>query len=103
MLQHVPMSDISAFLLSRIAEDEAIAKAAEGCLMPALSPTRILAECEAKRRIIERARTVLYVQWHDEQRYGAEHAARAQELQQVLLALALPYADHPDYNANWRR
>ena len=47
-------------------------------------PARVLAECEAKRRIVEM----------DFERYGEQWA--------VLAALALPYVDHPDYRAEWR-
>jgi hypothetical protein len=46
-------------------------------------PARILAECEAKRRIVE---------WHH--RVPLPH-----ERQNLLALLALPYADHPDYLA----
>jgi hypothetical protein len=45
-----------------------------------VEPAHVLAECEAKRQIIERH---LY-------------------LQGTLALLALPYADHPDYREDWR-
>lgn len=47
-------------------------------------PARVLAGCEAKRRIVAM----------DFERYGEQWA--------VLSALALPYADHPDYREEWR-
>lgn len=43
-------------------------------------PARVLAECEAKRQIVE------YVQIETH----------------VLQLLALPYADHPDYREEWK-
>jgi Family of unknown function (DUF6221) len=48
-------------------------------------PARVLAECDAKRRIVE-----LYGGWADA---VEEH---------VLELLALPYADHPDYQESWK-
>ncbi|WP_107768500.1 DUF6221 family protein [Nocardioides terrigena] len=44
---------------------------------------RALAECEAKGRIVEWARSAL-------------------EPDAVLVALALPYVDHPDYREEWK-
>ena len=53
-------------------------------------PARVLLDCEAKRRIMS---------FMDEVRlYGAPSVAL-----DILRALALPYADHPDYGlAEWR-
>ena len=106
------MSDLTDFLLARIAEDEALAQEAErvyvhpGAYDPMFGarkddevasrywdriadPARVLAECEAKRRIVD---------------WRAETADReAQDvLDDVLQYLALPYADHPDYDEAWR-
>jgi len=47
------------------------------------NPARILAECEAKRRIVEGL--------------GGLIAQR-----RVVRWLALPYADHPDYRPEWK-
>lgn len=58
-------------------------------------PARVLAECEAKRRIIERQQLFA----------GAVDAADLSvldELAGVLRLFALPYADHPDYDETWR-
>ncbi|WP_353707620.1 DUF6221 family protein [Cellulosimicrobium sp. ES-005] len=94
---------LTEFLLSRIAEDEARADDAwkavdngaivwdrihpdvRAALWP---PARVLAECEAKRRIVESAR-----------RLGTRGGVTPEEL---LGNLALPYADHPDYDEAWR-
>lgn len=114
--------DLVAFLLARIAEDEAVARAAVGegsgswearpywftesheADVPGVTydeidldhamqiarwdPARVLAECEAKRRIITTIQ-----RWLDVGYPTLDH---------VLFALALPYADHPDYDESWR-
>ena len=92
---------LTSFLLDRIAEDEANAGSKHdlayhdhgdcgGCEYPA----RVLAECEAKRRIVEQARNYSPELEHGD---NGEWA-----FDTVLLALALPYADHPDYREEWR-
>ncbi len=53
-------------------------------------PARVLAECDAKRRVIELQRSDLR---DDPQDWEAD---------EVLRLLALPYAGHPDYRAEWR-
>lgn len=55
-------------------------------------PARVLSECEAKRRIVEDCKDYLL---HDEDGMGGELAER------TLSRLALPYADHPDYDSEW--
>jgi hypothetical protein len=51
-------------------------------------PARVLAECEAKRRIVDSEGSP-YVEGH-------VPATR------TLRFLALPYADHPDYRQEWK-
>jgi hypothetical protein len=95
------VSDLAAFLIDRIDEEisyartlapdydgyvkgltsDAATRAALGPHLATYSPARIIADCEAKRRLIVRWREL-----HPD----------------VLRLLALPYADHPDYNADWR-
>ncbi|GIG27172.1 DUF6221 family protein [Cellulomonas denverensis] len=106
------MSDLTEFLLARIAEDEYEAHQALGLLgiesewhtVGALrgrgltradaehvhrwSSRRVLAECGAKRRIVA---TIT-----EHERIGYDYAGPILEL------LALPYADHPDYREEWR-
>lgn len=54
------------------------------------SPRFMLAECEAKRRIVNRLAT-------------ADEEPRAMaEFGRILSLLALPYADHPDYREEWK-
>jgi hypothetical protein len=96
------MSDLTHFLLERIDEDERHArKLAEADRRPVLSlattanhPQRILLECEAKRRIV-----VSFAAGAAEVRRGTSEWA---VVQMVLRLLALPYADHADYDASWR-
>lgn len=54
-------------------------------------PARVLAECEAKRRIVER---------HLANRLASDEVEFETEL--VLRALASVYADHPDFREEWR-
>ncbi len=91
---------LADFLLARIAEDEKFAvtdwpagRAWSGSGLPP-DPTRIAAECEAKRRIIEECRGWLEEPGDD---YGAKALASM-----TLRLLALRYTDHPDYREGWR-
>jgi hypothetical protein len=98
-----PMSimDIVEFLLAQIGETEARARIVPRIVLADASgesfgwydPNRVLAECEAKRRIIDDA-----AEYFDH-RGGIEStdglAGRA------LSYLALPYDNHPDYRAGW--
>lgn len=115
------MSDLTDFLLARIAEDEAFAseascgpweasrnrevlggdpqrliahprQATNARFIRRHNPARVLAECEAKRRIVEEATL------------GAapDTDLWAQVAWDVLRLLALPYADHADYREEWR-
>lgn len=94
------------FLLARIDEDQRHAEQAAAGHWPDLRttgsggsaaahvarwhPARVLAECDAKRHIIELQRSDLR---DDPQDWEAD---------EVLRLLGLPYADHPDYRAEWR-
>jgi hypothetical protein len=67
-------------------------------------PARVLAECEAKRRIVERDGKYLIEQWR---RYSDEHHKTFDEwftkpYGTTLRDLASVYADHPDYDEAWR-
>jgi len=116
---------LTEFLLARIAEDESVARnsalhfddgrranwleAASGVLdtgdelwtlgdsaisrhAERFDPARVLAECEAKRRIVELVRPDPSMPV-DSGRFVSAG---------VLMLLALPYADHPDYRDEWR-
>lgn len=101
-------SALAAFLLARIAEDEADAAAEDRMaeqtsLLPSIdsdhqarwSTDRVRAECEAKRQIVEHhsmfPREPAWCEI-DEQDYPCR----------TLRALILPYANHPDFRDEWR-
>lgn len=132
---------LTEFLLARIAEDETVARKVldapsvwartdEGPLWfcdeqsdhVAMAPARVLAECEAKRRVVAAA-----LGWHHETvedcwyscaaTYGTEvenaccddgraemgcDCGRDFQVQSILAPLAAVYADHPDYDPAWR-
>lgn len=110
--------DLAKFLLARIADDDRVAKASAkepyhfyadghyGAVAEFLerwnpvNPACVLAECEAKRRIVERCRETM-ADYHagytgQFQRPRGEVLAEALA-RDTLRLLALPYADHPDY------
>jgi hypothetical protein len=104
------MRDVSEFLLARATDDEELARqygdprALRSSLAWApdvgrpvleIDPSRMAAECEAKRRVV--AQFIEAVANYDIGPQG--EVAR---LTFVLRALALPYADHPDYQPEWR-
>jgi hypothetical protein len=58
-------------------------------------PARVLAECEAKRRIVEE---LCYVGGPGE----PEWVPYDLDSQSILQLLAAPYANHPDFDEDWR-
>lgn len=101
---------ITEFLLARLAEDETAARSAlgedpapyrepgdwfggdgpSGYSWVILSPERAIAECEAKRRIVEAVEYQLGgTNWRD----AIEYAMRE---------MASVYAEHPDFDPAWR-
>jgi hypothetical protein len=120
---------LTEFLLSRIAEDEAVARLpdlmwpsswtakfrdyealretkprdyAMGRYCTQFDPARVLAECEAKRRIVEDM--VSSIEWAGSADCPdpAPYLRRVGTLQEVIRLLAIPYADHPDYDETWK-
>ena len=125
------MSDLVEFLRARLGEDEAVALAAtagpwhkvdggvtdladawpvsmteydnvdndqaDRAHIARHDPARVLADVEAKRRIIADREHIDAsagdTEWHSGYSDGNYDALRA---------LALPYADHPDYDESWR-
>jgi hypothetical protein len=74
---------------------------ANGAHIARHDPARVLREVEAKRRILDRYDDALARQgdWQESQ-LAADICV--QEYQDwVLPTLALPYADHPDYDPTW--
>ena len=106
---------LTAFLLARIAEDQAenekLLRRAQDHELAIQEPrllgttipgwydwplvqdlaARVLAECEAKRRIVEEC-----------QGWDAELDGRGALGETVLRALAAVYADHEDHREDWR-
>lgn len=124
-----PPTTITEFLLARIAEDEAVARAAlpvpdlesprwlpanlkrrfgfisgyEVDHMARHDPARILAECAAKLAIIEHADKVnaLEPEFTDYVWQGALEMNTPKLGDQILRTLASVYADHPGYQQEW--
>ncbi len=125
--------DLAEFLLARIAEDEEAARAewdwmierhgadawttGEGKPIPDewryetdrdwtlhVSPRRVLAECDAKRRIVEHAEVVSGMDNQLEGEWGHRSSVPWDEDEGVRLLryLALPHAEHPEYQQKWR-
>lgn len=119
---------LTEFLLARIADDEAVARAHianwtdedgdggvslfmelradnEYAWMD-IGAGRVLAECEAKRRIVEELEETQHTMGGLEEEgdfeaaLGWADAARA--LERPVRLLAAVYADHPDYDEAWR-
>lgn len=101
-----PTITVTEFLLARIAEDEAVAHKAEHFRQGQLwvvtgmdnavgvnyNPARVLAECEAKRRIVG---------LHTASVRAVSEGLSAQT-RRACQALAAVYADHEDYRQEWR-
>lgn len=110
------MATLTEFLLARIGEDEARARPMwelkvrqriVGAPIVPLSwptPDRVLAECEAKRRIVEVARENVRVEAleHGDKPRDDAHFDSWCDVDEILRALATPYADHPDFHEEWR-
>lgn len=67
-------------------------------------PARVLADVEAKRRILAEC-----AYWYDKVNASAKEkhpmpdlAGRFEVAMPILCLLALPYASHPDYRQEWR-
>ena len=117
---------LTEFLLARIAEDEAVALDAardgEGAIdwagesgptdvhIARWDPARILAECEAKRRIVRRHSRTAADHWSGAGNcegcgfYGDTDLPYTSDSEECpeLMDLASIYADHPDYDPAWR-
>lgn len=114
------MTTLTEFLLARIAEDEAVARAATpvgesrtfyatfgagsddwGCYYFNVLPTRILAECAAKRAVVDACRQPASCLLDDDPDDPGEWNGEVHLAAATLRALAAVYADHPDYRAEW--
>lgn len=94
---------LAEFLLARIAEDEASIDGdwagGDGGLHIISTPMRdrMMAECEAKRLLVAR-----YVIACESDQSSGTFATVWTERHAVLAFLAMPYADHPDYDEEWK-
>lgn len=117
------MSDLSAFLLARIAEDEEMADRSvqfgdKGALLVTfrlshlvgapdsppvmlIHPARVLAECGAKRRIVELHAPTQGMPWcRSCGRSDIPNGAHEWPCS-TILSLAAVYRDHVDYRTEW--
>lgn len=114
---------LTDFVLERIAEDEADANelarqhdrwireqrrngadGSQGSIVASLiDPARVLAECSVKRRIVGMFQVARVIQ-ECKSYPGEESAVRlmVDALEGVVRVHATAYADHPDYQTNWR-
>lgn len=116
LVSETQTASLTDWLLACIAEDEAVARRVQeappsavallwGSVFPTpenrtpFDPARVLALCEAHRRIVE---------WHEPYRMASlDYCSSCGDVPQVdypcptLRALAVIYADHPDYRAEW--
>jgi len=96
------MSDLVEFLLQRIEEDEA------GGLLPSAwwPHERVLAECAARRRIIEwvqddeleAAPDLAMGHWEG---HGSDERWVRDVPHELLRFLAAPFSGHPDFRPEW--
>jgi hypothetical protein len=114
------------FLLERIAEDESEAQATSGRIARAAmqemaawaggvgpaarhiarwDPARVLAECQARRQIVEFAQEATGMEISLDLEFGQSHRDEAADPyigDRILHLLAAPYAGHPDYRPEWK-
>lgn len=100
------MSALADFLLARIAEDEARAEYVHDygswSSTDHYTPARVLAECEAKRRIVDLHAPIEGAVWPTCSCCGMYGEADVDWPCATLRALALPYADHDDYREEFK-
>lgn len=92
---------LTQFLMDRISEEESAWY--EGVMLPTTPrfsdiSHHMMAEAEAKRQIVKLA----IMAGLDKALQGTQPAGREQALIEVLMLLATPYADHPDYREEWK-
>lgn len=107
------MTDLVDFVRQRLDEDEQTTKRADAMTVDldeplsviegdeythlVINPSRVLAEVEAKRRIVNDVARKAF-----DNEYGSGFDDAAIAMNDVLKLLALPYASHPEYDESWR-
>jgi hypothetical protein len=85
--------DLIEFLQARLDEDEAAIREDAGLGLAYGWPARLLAEVEAKRAIL--------AHWTSDAQFPDFHGGYEEAMNDAALALAQPYADHPDFDPAW--
>lgn len=87
-----------------VAEDGGIIRDGDGGMRHATAehiarwdPDRVLAEVEAKRRVLN-----MWTEWHATAENGTFHGGRRDTLMEVIENLAQPYAGRPGWREEWR-
>ncbi|MFC8599452.1 MULTISPECIES: DUF6221 family protein [unclassified Isoptericola] len=101
------MPTLTEFLLARIDEDATTARTVPPGAVRAVGydADRLLAECDAKRRIVELAYEATGLDMTvDLDRAVTARADSGVEFvgERILRALALPYVHHPEFRPEWR-
>ena len=106
------MTDLVEFLKARLDEDEERLDTIDHVQAPAGHMARERREIEVKRRIVDEHTTVVLRGGSGARYYETTRACRSCEPPKqfpetavpcrTLRLLALPYADHPDYDESWR-
>jgi hypothetical protein len=103
------VNELAEFLLARVAEDEAVARAARGSgvhddrpvvkeWIGLANPERMLVWSDARRRIVGLHHNPRALPDGPDLCLGCGHP----EPCPTLRLMALPFADHPDYREDWR-
>ena len=93
------MMTLTEFLLARIAEDETNDTTLVGVARKDWT-VRWLAECAAKRQIVHLHSGPDY--WKSPDFHLCVDSMTNNDECDTLHALAMPYADHPDYRPEWK-
>jgi hypothetical protein len=107
ILPAMAMTGLREFILARIAEDESRVRDLGGGVAHGdalMSPARLFYECTAKRMIVAVHSISPAAPSTDDAARQRDRCAHDGTLYPCLTlrALALPYADHPDFRVEWR-
>lgn len=101
------MDELVEFLRARYGRAAQGARAlphAIGNIQSLWSPDRLLADVEAKLRIVALMAVIIegYDRRHSHGRPTKEHPSVRHNAEMTLRLLAMPFADHKDYRPEWR-